>query len=38
MISRLKNAKKGQKVYIDNVVVKTPDGQTHKLKATYRLK
>lgn len=38
MISRLKNAKKGQKVYIDNVVVKTPDGQTHKLKASFRLK
>lgn len=38
MTSMLNNAKRGQKVYISNVVVKTPDGVTHTLEASFRLK
>lgn len=38
MISRINNARRGQKVYITDVTVKTPDGQTHTLDATFRLK
>lgn len=38
MLSMLDNAKRGQKVYINNVVVKTPDGVTHNLEASFRLK
>ncbi len=38
MISRINNAKRGQKIYITDVTVKTPDGQTHSLDCTLRLK
>ena len=38
MISRINNARRGQKVYITDVTVKTPDGATHTLDATFRLK
>ncbi|MCR4828346.1 MAG: hypothetical protein K5864_02680 [Bacteroidales bacterium] len=38
MISRINNAKRGQKVYITDVTVKTPDGVTHSLDCTLRLK
>ena len=38
MISRINNAKRGQKVYITDVTVKTPDGATHSLDCTLRLK
>jgi len=38
MKSMLNNAKRGQKVTITNVVVKTPDGVTHNLDATFRIK
>src|SRR5574344_190769 len=38
MINRIQNARRGQKVYITDVTVKTPDGQTHTLDATFRLK
>lgn len=38
MISRIKNARRGQKVYITDVTVKTPDGQTHTIDASFRLK
>ena len=38
MTSMLKNAKRGQKVTITNVSVKTPDGVTHNLDATFRIK
>ncbi len=38
MLSRINNAKRGQKVYISDVTVKTPDGQTHTLECTLRLK
>ena len=38
MLSMLNNAKRGQKVYIQNVTVKTPDGITHNLDLTLRLK
>lgn len=37
MLNRIKNAKKGQKVYITDVTVKTPDGATHTIDATFRL-
>lgn len=38
MISRINNAKRGQKIYITDVTVKTPDGVTHSLDCTLRLK
>ena len=38
MISRINNAKRGQKIYITDVTVKTPDGATHSLDCTLRLK
>lgn len=38
MTSMLKNATRGKKVYIQNVSVKTPDGITHNLDLTLRLK
>lgn len=38
MQSRINNARRGQKVYITDVVVKTPDGRTHTLDCTFRLK
>ena len=38
MQNRIKNAKRGQKVYIDNVTIKTPDGRTHNLSLTLKLK
>lgn len=38
MISRINNAKRGQKIYITDVTVKTPDGATHSLDLTLRLK
>ncbi len=38
MISRINNAKRGQKIYITDVTVRTPDGQTHSLDCTLRLK
>lgn len=38
MIDRIKNARRGQKIYIDDVVVKTPDGRTHTLAATFKIK
>lgn len=38
MIDRIKRAKRGQKIYIDDVVVTTPDGVTHTLNATFRIK
>ncbi len=38
MTNRIKNAKRGQKVYISEVRVQTPDGVNHQLNATYRLK
>jgi gliding motility-associated protein GldM len=38
MLSRIDNAKRGQKIYITDVTVKTPDGQTHSLDCTLRLK
>lgn len=38
MVNRIKNAKRGQKIYIDDVVVKTPDGVTHTLNATFRIR
>lgn len=37
MISRINNARRGQKVYITDVTVKTPDGRTHTLDCTLRL-
>lgn len=38
MISRINSAKRGQKIYISDVTVKTPDGNTHTLDLTLRLK
>lgn len=38
MLNRIKNGKRGQKVYITDVTVKTPDGATHTLDCTLRLK
>ena len=38
MVSRIKNARRGQKIYIDDVVVKTPDGVTHTLNAAFRIR
>ena len=38
MISRINNAKRGQKIYITDVTVKTPDGVSHSLDCTLRLK
>ncbi len=38
MVARIKNAKRGQKIYIDDVTVKTPDGVTHTLSASFRIK
>lgn len=38
MTNRIKNAKRGQKVYISEVRVQTPDGVNHQLSVTYRLK
>lgn len=38
MLSRINNARRGQKVYIQDVTVKTPDGQTHTIDLTLRLK
>ena len=38
MISRINNGKRGQKIYITDVTVKTPDGATHTLDCTLRLK
>ena len=38
MISRINNSKRGQKIYITDVTVKTPDGATHTLDCTLRLK
>lgn len=37
MISRINNARRGQKVYITDVTVKTPDGATHTIDCTLRL-
>lgn len=38
MIARINNARRGQKVYITDVTVQTPDGLKHTLDATFRLK
>ena len=38
MISRINSAKPRQKIYIDNVRVTTPDGVTHTLDLTLRIK
>ncbi|MBP5516273.1 MAG: gliding motility protein GldM [Bacteroidales bacterium] len=38
MLNRINNARRGQKIYITDVTVKTPDGQTHTLDCTLRLK
>ncbi len=38
MTARINNAKRGQKIYITDVTVKTPDGATHTLDCTLRLK
>ena len=38
MIDMLKKGKRGEKVYIDYVTVKTPDGVTHNLSFTVKLK
>ena len=38
MVSRIKNARRGQKIYIDDVTVKMPDGRTESIRATFRIK
>lgn len=38
MVDRIKRAKRGQKIYIDDVVVTTPDGVTHTLNAAFRIR
>ncbi|MBP5535901.1 MAG: hypothetical protein J6X62_03820 [Bacteroidales bacterium] len=37
-LSMINSARKGQKVYIDNVMVKTPDGVQHNINAMFRIK
>ena len=37
MVSRVKGARRGQKIHIDDVTVKTPDGRTHTLSATFKI-
>lgn len=37
MMSMLEKARRGQKVYIDDVKVKTPDGRVHTLNATVKM-
>lgn len=37
MLSMIQKARRGQKVYIDDVKVKTPDGRVHTLNATVKM-